>query len=107
MSLQLPLDEYIGFRLWEQGSRDFQGQLDFMMDHITRVQGLTGQIDNIEDACRLAARAYHEAQKEKTMPDLPKKSVPQINQRKAIAAGQTVKGLPNQAKLAGVKKPGK
>ena len=41
------------------------------------------------------------------MPDLPKKSVPQINQRKAIAQGQTVKGVPNQAKLAGVKKPGK
>ena len=41
------------------------------------------------------------------MPDLPKKSVPQIPQRRAIAMGKTVKGLPNQAKLAGVKKPGK
>lgn len=41
------------------------------------------------------------------MPDMPTKKVPAINQRKQIASGQTVKGLPNQAKLAGVAKPGK
>lgn len=41
------------------------------------------------------------------MPDLPKKSVFAINQRKQIAQGGTPKGLPNQAKLAGVAKPGK
>ena len=41
------------------------------------------------------------------MPDLPTKKVTAINQRKQIAQGGNVKGLPNQAKLAGVKKPGK
>ena len=41
------------------------------------------------------------------MPDMPTKKVAAIPQRKQIAMGQTVKGLPNQAKLAGVKAPGK
>lgn len=41
------------------------------------------------------------------MPDLPKKSVAAINQRKSLAMGKSVPKLPNQAKLAGVKKPGK
>lgn len=41
------------------------------------------------------------------MADLPKKSVSAVNQRKQIASGGTPKGLPNQAKLAGVKPPGK